>query len=427
MWKLLLVVACFSSYAALGQDLTYREIQPILKKNCLQCHKKDGIAPITFGTYKDVVKSALLIKKVILIGYMPPWKPDPTYTHFTDERILPSEDKAKLIAWIDNQCPKGSTPAATNEKSEKPTSEQNGITFTLPFNIHIAASTRDTNVWVEMPYQLEKDTFVSSYEFVTSKKNGIHHALFVVNDATDLPGNNYYEEDFFDGKKMNHRVFNNSVLSLMGGWVPGSTPYALPGGIGYYLPRRGIISFQIHYGPPAKSFDDCFSVKLTYSTERIKRIVMVRKYGTGGGINEPYPPLLVPPDSVMHFALESQLSDSFSLMAVGPHMHLLGKKFTAWILKPNGDTIPLIRINDWDFNWQGFYYLPHLMKIEKGSVLQADVVLDNTNNNIRNPNNPPRYVRDGNDTKDEMIQLVVLLVPYRKGDEELQMRGKVVE
>jgi hypothetical protein len=68
-----------------------------------------------------------------------------------------------------------------------------------------------------------------------------------------------------------------------------------------------------------------------------------------------------------------------------------------------------------------------LIKIERGSILQADVVLDNTINNISNPNKPPRYVRDGNDTKDEMIQLVLLLVPYRQGDEMLQMKGKDIE
>jgi hypothetical protein len=419
---LLLTLHCALS-TVIGQDITYRDVYPLLKANCLSCHKSDGIAPLSFDHYKDVVHSALLIKDVISSGYMPPWKADPEYCHFAGERILSPEDKSKIISWIDRKCPKGDfIEPHKPERDAVPSEVPNTVSFTLPFDIHIAAGSRDTNVWVEQAYELDHDTFISSYEFLSEAHNTIHHAMFVVYDLSDPILKKNYEADFFDGKKMNHRVFNMDVLSLMGGWVPGATSYSLPEGIGFYLPRRGIIAYQIHYGPPSRSFDDRFTLRLTYAKERPKRMVLSEKYGSQGGICEPYPPLLVPPDTTMHFTLQSTLPASFSLMAIGPHMHLLGKKFTAWIIKPNGDTLPLIRINDWDFNWQGYYYLPHLMKIEKGSILQADILLDNTSANIRNPFNPPRYIRDGNNTSDEMLQLVLLMAPYREGDEQLGMK-----
>ena len=50
------------------------------------------------------------------------------------------------------------------------------------------------------------------------------------------------------------------------------------------------------------------------------------------------------------------LTDDFSLLAILPHMHLIGKEITSYSVNANHDPIPLVKINNWDFEWQQFYF-----------------------------------------------------------------------
>jgi hypothetical protein len=192
----------------------------------------------------------------------------------------------------------------------------------------------------------------------------------------------------------------------------------MPPKIGWLLPKKGLMLYQIHYGPSPVAVNCQFEMRFTYAKEKIERQPEGQQYGSQNQA-EPYPPLVVPPDSVMRFTINGPINFDYSIISMGPHMHLLGKSFKVWLLKPNGDTVRLVYINDWDFNQQEFYYPATLIKAEKGDVLQAEVILDNTSGNFRNPNKPPKLVKFGQSTKDEMIQFSIYMVPYKKGDEML--------
>jgi hypothetical protein len=113
--------------------------------------------------------------------------------------------------------------------------------------------------------------------------------------------------------------------------------------------------------------------------------------------------------------------EDFSVMYVWPHMHLLGKTFKAFAVKPTGDTVKLSHIPDWDFRWQEIYRFKKLVPIPQGSRLFVQGTYDNTSNNPFNPNNPPRLVMSsGNmETTNEMLTMIMVFLPYRKGDENL--------
>ena len=44
------------------------------------------------------------------------------------------------------------------------------------------------------------------------------------------------------------------------------------------------------------------------------------------------------------------------LIAIHPHMHLLGREMKVWAEMKDESIQPLIHIDDWDFHWQGFYF-----------------------------------------------------------------------
>ncbi len=64
-----------------------------------------------------------------------------------------------------------------------------------------------------------------------------------------------------------------------------------------------------------------------------------------------------------------------------PHMHLIGKNYKAYALAPNGDTIKLVHIPEWDFRWQEIYRFKKPVRIPRGSVIHIEGTYDNTAGN----------------------------------------------
>jgi hypothetical protein len=107
-------------------------------------------------------------------------------------------------------------------------------------------------------------------------------------------------------------------------------------------------------------------------------------------------------------------------------MHLLGKSFKAYALSGK-DTIRLISIPRWDFNWQYFYTFKKMVHIPKGATIVAEGVYDNTRQNMNNPFSPPQLVRDRNGSMkatDEMFQFIITYLPYQQGDENISLETK---
>ena len=61
--------------------------------------------------------------------------------------------------------------------------------------------------------------------------------------------------------------------------------------------------------------------------------------------------------------------------AVTPHMHLLGRDIAMSVKFPDGREQELIKIEDWDFNWQYSYFFDKPLDLPKGSVLNVDLPL----------------------------------------------------
>ena len=105
-------------------------------------------------------------------------------------------------------------------------------------------------------------------------------------------------------------------------------------------------------------------------------------------------------------------------------MHLLGKSIKSFAILPEGDTIPLISIPEWDFHWQYFYTFKKMIYIPEGSRICVEAWFDNTSDNPDNPFNPPQLVMERNGsmrTTDEMLQLIISYIPYREGDENIEL------
>ena len=99
--------------AAYAQDLTYyKDIAPLVKKNCAPCHHPGGGAPFSLLTYEDVKKRSSFIKDVVQSRYMPPWRADNDYVHFANDRSLSENEIKTIVKWMNNKTPKGNPDKA---------------------------------------------------------------------------------------------------------------------------------------------------------------------------------------------------------------------------------------------------------------------------------------------------------------------------
>ena len=82
---------------------------------------------------------------------------------------------------------------------------------------------------------------------------------------------------------------------------------------------------------------------------------------------------------------------------------------------PDGRVQDVIKIPDWDFNWQYTYQFEKPLDIPKGSLVYLVSHYDNSEANPNNPHKPPKLVTWGEATTDEMC--IAFLGITKKGQD----------
>jgi hypothetical protein len=435
------VVSCNNpSENAPPKQVTFAEhIAPIIHQNCTRCHIQGEAGPFTLVTYNDVAKRAKLIKYMTGERIMPPWPADASYSHFADEMVLTDAQIELIRRWADE----GTLPGDT-ENLEAPEKVLSHIHFGEPDLIikvppvKITGNNQDLFLVMKIPYEIPNDTFVRAIEFVAGNKKLVHHVNTHLLQFEEGKKENVNEGKLYINQDQANSQTIHKELGILqdDGSYPRMTPSVsnyLPGALhsfypeeigGYALSKKGAFYLNdMHFGPSAIDATDSSYYKVYFAAKPPKRPVSEFQMGTLG-IAPVEPELIIPPNVVKTFRIQATMPQDISLISIVPHMHLIGKSFWAYAVKPNGDTIPLIRINNWDFRWQFFYKFKKLLKIPKGTTIYVEGVYDNTANNPNNPFSPPQEIRERNGsmrTTDEMFQLIVTYVPYQKGDEEFDL------
>jgi hypothetical protein len=116
------------------------------------------------------------------------------------------------------------------------------------------------------------------------------------------------------------------------------------------------------------------------------------------------------------------IKDSFTLpidvevIGAGAHAHYLAKDMRMAAVLPDGSKKDLMRIPDWDFNWQERYYFKEPLRLPKGTRIDVEIAYDNSNQNPSNPNSPPKRVTFGQQSTDEMGSMSIEVVAVRERD-----------
>ncbi len=425
MKKIFTLLGCLMlTFAMTGQSVTFSEhIAPIIYDNCTSCHRPGEIGPMALTNYEEIRNWAPMIDYVTDIRYMPPWKPDPDFSNFLDERALSDEEIQLIQDWVAAGTPQGD-PALEPPLPDFPEGSQLGEPdLVLSFeeaHLHPGDNLDEYRYFV-LPTGLTEDVDLSALELRPGNTRIVHHALFW-NDTTgqaaalDAETPEYGFEGFGGFGSGQNSSFTRS--QQLPGYVPGAKPRHYVEGIGQRLYAGSDLVVQMHYAPTPVAEYDSSTVNLFFKDEPVARYVrthiMLPVFGTL--TNGPF---FIPANQERTFHGIWEIEEDLSLIGVAPHMHLLGRDWTVFAISPEGDTTNLISIPDWDFNWQGTYYFDRFVIVPAGSEIHAYASYDNTADNPYNPNNPPQWVSWGEGTADEMYYLPIAYVPYQPGDENV--------
>jgi len=372
-----------------------KDVAPILQKNCQECHRPRQVGPFALETYDQARKRAADISAVVEDRVMPPWKAAPHVgVKFRDARTLSNPEIATLVAWAEADAPEGN-PADLPPPPKFPDDWQLGtpdLIVDMGTDFAVPASGDDIYRCFVVPTKLDKDQYVSAVEFRPGNRLVVHHILAYVDtsgkarerDQAD-PGPGY---TCFGGP-------GDPIHGGLGGWAPGNLPHQLDDGIGRSLPRQSDVIIQVHYHPRGKPETDRSRIGLHFARKPVKQTLH-----WGVVIN---PGLELPPgQSNIEVKADWEVPVDVTAYSVAPHMHLLGRDMLISVKFPDGRVQDLIKIDDWDFNWQYTYHFDKPLDVPKGSQIYLVAHYDNSASNPRNPNKPPRLVKWGEATTDEM-------------------------
>jgi len=414
-----LVLATVSAAAAATFS---HDIAPIVYEKCAPCHHPGEAAPFSLLMYQDVKKRAALIAAVTRSGYMPPWLPERGNGDFEGERRLTPAQIATIAEWVKEGAPEGS-PAETPPPPIFTSGWQLGtpdLVIQSPGSFSLPASGPDVywNCIFTLPIATRR--WVRAIEIRPGERRLVHHANLMVDRTGSARAQETAPGKGFPGMDV---ILMSSPFDPDGHllfWKPGSSPHVEPDGFALRLDPGNDLVLNMHLQPSGRPEEVRPSIGLYFTDKPETKFPLVFELENDNALDIPA--------GARDFAISDdfRLPMAVDVLAVYPHAHYLGKLLEAWATLPDGSKKWLIRIADWDPNWQAVFYYREPVALPKDAVIHMRYHYDNSAANPRNPSHPPRRVRAGNQAADEMGHLWLQVLPRGPGDRRRELQEAVV-
>lgn len=396
--------------AAIAAPPTFnKDIAPIIYAHCSSCHRPGEAAPFALLSYADVRKKANTIAEATQSRLMPPWKAEPASFPYRDERRLTDAQIALIQDWV-----KGGMPEGTGEKPQPPQFAsgwalgQPDLVVEMPAAYHIPADGPDIYRNIAVPLGLTEDKWVTAIDMRPTARAAVHHVLYFA----DPSGKIHLKPQQGDQPGFNGMRSGASIA--LGGFAVGAQPKHFPEGFALRVPKGSDFVVQYHFHPTGKPEKEKSLIGFYFAKKPPERIMthlqMPPHYSLFSGLDIPA--------GEKDFVIR----DSYTLpvdvdaVGLGAHAHYIGKQLKMTATLPDGDVKTLLWIKDWDFAWQDRYYLKDLVPLPKGTKLDTEIHWDNSASNPRNPSSPPVRVTWGEESKDEMGSVSLIVVARRESE-----------
>ena len=356
---------------------------------------------------------------------MPPWHAAHGYGEFADERRLTDQQIATIGEWVKQGMPQGD-PRKMPKLPAFPDGWHLGkpdLVLEMPAAYEVPADGPDIYRNFVLPTNISEDKWVRAVEFHPGARKAVHHAIFGY-----IRGGGAAKLDGADGKP-GFAGFTSLGLGAapgmapsgpLGGWAVGSTPVSLQDGLAFPLAKGSDFVLQLHFHPTGKVEKERSTIGI-YFTDKApeRRIWNIGQPGFFGLLSN----IDIPPGE-KNYSIKGTMKMPVDMRAysVMAHAHYLGKEMKATATLPDGTVVPLLWVKDWDFNWQDRYNYEEPVLLPKGTQLDVTITYDNSADNPRNPSNPPKRVRWGLESFDEMGGVQFVMTTTNAADEAFMQR-----
>jgi mono/diheme cytochrome c family protein len=381
----------------------YKDVLPILQKNCQSCHRPGEAAPMSLLTYEEARPWAAALRTAVLTKRMPPWNADPAYGHFRNDKSLSAKDVQTISDWATAKAPSGDP-----QDAPPPLHFVDGwnigkpdMVVEMPKPYDIPATGTIEYTYYVVPSGFTEDKWITAAEIRPEARALIHHVIVFVREPGSKwlkeakPGEAYVPPLVKDEKTGREQRDTRGQGEFLAGYAPGLPPLTLEPGQAKLVKAGSDLVFQMHYTAKGMAARDQTKVGFVFAKEPPRERVL-----TVADANEGF---VIPPGA-SDYPVESKLTfyGDARIISYGPHMHVRGKSFRFDLVTPSGSRETLLNVPHYDFNWQHWYEPAEPLKVSSGTTIECFATFDNSPNNKYNPD-PTSEVRWGDQTWQEMM------------------------
>lgn len=388
----------------------HTRISRIVRRHCGECHHPHGLAPFSLEDPQSLVSHKAMIKKVVTEGIMPPWNAAPPPKNeqslWLNDRTLPAEDKADLIAWLNGDHAIGA-PANAPTSTKDPDGWMIGkpdLVVEIPTAVNVPATGTMSYQYARVEPDFETDKWLQAVEIRPTALDVVHHVTVfamprtMTSEMAVAIAGRPMSGQRNDGRRPIDRVTheeNPHRMDFLANYVPGSSAMIYPPNFARRLLKGSSLLFQIHYTPNGTATRDQTRFGMLFAEKRPKNEVRVAAI-----INTN---IKIPPgeDNHREWAQITSHEDMY-LLSLLPHMHLRGKSCRFEMKTGSEPAKSLLEVPRYDFDWQHVYRPIEPIHVPPGSIIRFRAWYDNSRKNPENPD-PTKTVRWGDQTSDEML------------------------
>jgi hypothetical protein len=380
-------------------DATFsKDIAPILQRSCQNCHRPDGVAPMSLMTYDETRPYAKAIKQRTSIGphagVMPPWYMEKNIgiQKFKDDPSLSDDEIALIGRWVDAGAPQG------NPADLPPARQFDDLTKWSIGTPDLVIKTQEMVVkgnapdwWGEIPSVptgLKEDRYVSALE---------------VKEVNDVPKDGSGRTTVGGRFVFHHMIWSTRVLSadsdpqdFVNGQDDGSTGWPVHEvgrNADYFSPeaarllRAGssLVSNSVHIHSNGRDTKSHLEVGFKFMPKGYEPKYKTARIGLGNGVDIDIHPM----EANQRLDAYAVLTENIKIISFEPHLHAPGARMCLEAIW--GINVQTLNCVGYDHNWvRGYNYADDATPlIPKGAVLHIIGYMDNSpsNKNVPDPRN----------------------------------------
>ena len=358
---------------------TFDDVRDLLSQNCVACHQQEGPAPFALTKSTDYQRRSAFIQVLIQEDRMPP--------HLVASERWSDQEKDLVLQWL--------AAASRNEESQtvpepKVPSFRKDRSFRIPEGFVIPKEggerwhrgDRDVRTFRLAP-RAEQMLRVQAWRFHSSAPREVESIGLVHDDGT-IARYGDLQEPNTPGYEMTGDMGWRpaGMLGVLG--VANST-FRIPDGFHFEVPQDHEIDFELRFRPSGidKPFTATLDAELVpdQQTSRALHLIplSIRSWRVKAG-----------ECGILEQRWISPIDIDVPLVSVRA-----GRRIRGVSLSVDGERV--FEIPDWDPHWQQTWKISNL-RISKGTQVVATFRVDNSQENPRNPETPPRDIQFGRRT-----------------------------